>query len=140
MGKDPAEVRKEIEQTRGEMEETVDALGYKADVKGRVSGYVSEKKDAIVGGVHFFDDDPPPIVGDPGSFALVDLGSAVFNETLQVFGGRFAATAPIQFSLSPDVVSFALLSDLAATGRFGAFGEFVDPSGRNLVAARSIDE
>ena len=51
MGKDPAEIREEIEHTRVEMGETVDALGYKADVKGRVGGYVSEKKDALVGGV-----------------------------------------------------------------------------------------
>jgi ElaB/YqjD/DUF883 family membrane-anchored ribosome-binding protein len=35
MGEDPDRIRLEIEHTREEMGETVDALGYKADVKGR---------------------------------------------------------------------------------------------------------
>ena len=32
MGEDPDRIRAEIERTRAEMETTVDALGYKADV------------------------------------------------------------------------------------------------------------
>lgn len=32
MGEDPAAIRQEIEQTRERMGDTVDALGYKADV------------------------------------------------------------------------------------------------------------
>jgi Protein of unknown function (DUF3618) len=32
MGQDPDEIRQEIEQTRAEMGETVEAIGYKADV------------------------------------------------------------------------------------------------------------
>ena len=35
MGEDPDRIRAEIEQTRAEMGETVDALGYKTDVKAR---------------------------------------------------------------------------------------------------------
>ena len=35
MGEEPDRIRAEIEQTRAEMSETVDALGYKADVKSR---------------------------------------------------------------------------------------------------------
>ena len=35
MGKGPGEIREEIEQTREEMGDTVEALGYKADVKTR---------------------------------------------------------------------------------------------------------
>lgn len=50
MGKDPSDVREEIEETRARMSDTVDELGHRADVKGRVQGYVSEKKDAVVGG------------------------------------------------------------------------------------------
>ncbi len=51
MGQDPSEVRHEIEETRSRMADTVDAIGHKTDVKGRVRGYVSEKKDAVTGTV-----------------------------------------------------------------------------------------
>ena len=47
MGKDPSEIREEIEQTRGEMGETVDALGYKADVKTRAKENISGKRDRL---------------------------------------------------------------------------------------------
>lgn len=42
------EIRREIETTRGRMGDTVDALGHKADVKGRARGWVGDKKDAVV--------------------------------------------------------------------------------------------
>jgi len=35
MGEDPNAIRADIERTRAEMDETVDAIGYKADVKSR---------------------------------------------------------------------------------------------------------
>jgi hypothetical protein len=47
MGKDPDQIRQEIEDTRSQMGETVDAIGYKTDVKSRVKDSLSEKKDAI---------------------------------------------------------------------------------------------
>ena len=53
MGQDPDAIRREIEETRERMGETVEALGYKADVpsraKEKVSGTVSGVKDKIVG-------------------------------------------------------------------------------------------
>jgi len=53
MGEDPSTIRREIEQTREEMGETVDALGYKADVKSRakenVQGKVDSMKEKITG-------------------------------------------------------------------------------------------
>ena len=51
MGEDPARIRAEIEQTRAGMGETVDALGYKADVKGRAKDKVTDTKDRITGSV-----------------------------------------------------------------------------------------
>lgn len=48
MGKDPDQIRQEIAETRAEMGETVEALGYKADVKTRVKESVAEKKHAVV--------------------------------------------------------------------------------------------
>jgi gas vesicle protein len=43
MGQDPSTIRQEIEQTRGEMGDTVEALGYKADVKTRAKDAISDK-------------------------------------------------------------------------------------------------
>jgi hypothetical protein len=47
MGEDPDRIRREIEATRGEMGETVDALTYKADVKSRAKEKVVGTKDSI---------------------------------------------------------------------------------------------
>jgi ElaB/YqjD/DUF883 family membrane-anchored ribosome-binding protein len=49
MGEDPDRIREEIVQTRLEMGETVDALGYKADVKERAKDRVVGVKDRVVG-------------------------------------------------------------------------------------------
>jgi ElaB/YqjD/DUF883 family membrane-anchored ribosome-binding protein len=47
MGEDPDRIRREIEATREEMGETVDALSYKADVKSRAKENLMGKKDAL---------------------------------------------------------------------------------------------
>jgi ElaB/YqjD/DUF883 family membrane-anchored ribosome-binding protein len=47
VGKDPSEIREEIEQTRGEMGETVEALGHKADVKTRAKENIAGKRDRV---------------------------------------------------------------------------------------------
>ena len=53
MGQDPDTIRRDIEATRERMGETVDALGYKADVPSRtkeaVTGRVATVKEAITG-------------------------------------------------------------------------------------------
>jgi hypothetical protein len=53
MGQDPDLIRRDIEQTRERMGDTVDALGYKADVKSRakesVTGKVDTVKEKLVG-------------------------------------------------------------------------------------------
>jgi hypothetical protein len=49
MGQDPSEIREEIEETRLRMGDTVEAIGYKTDVKARAKDSVAEKKDAVVG-------------------------------------------------------------------------------------------
>ena len=51
MGQDPAAIRQEIEHTRGEMGETMEAIGYKSDVKSRAGDFVSEQKDKVTGKV-----------------------------------------------------------------------------------------
>jgi ElaB/YqjD/DUF883 family membrane-anchored ribosome-binding protein len=47
MGQDPDAIRQDIEQTRAEMSETVEAIGYKADVPSRAKDKVSETVDNV---------------------------------------------------------------------------------------------
>lgn len=51
MGEAPDDIREGIEETRSRMGETVEAIGYKADVKSRVKDSVAEKKSAVLGSV-----------------------------------------------------------------------------------------
>jgi hypothetical protein len=48
MGQDPDEIRREIEATRAGLGETVDAIGYKTDVRARARDKVTDTKDSIV--------------------------------------------------------------------------------------------
>ena len=43
MGQDPDTIRREIEQTRSEMGDTMDAIGYKTDVRSRARDTMQEK-------------------------------------------------------------------------------------------------
>jgi gas vesicle protein len=47
MGQDPDAIRQDIEQTRAEMSETVEAIGYKADVPSRAKEAVSDKVENV---------------------------------------------------------------------------------------------
>ena len=47
MGQDPDAIRDEIADTRERMGDTIDALGYKADVKSRAKDNVSGKVEAV---------------------------------------------------------------------------------------------
>jgi Protein of unknown function (DUF3618) len=47
MGEDPNAIRDEIADTRERMGETIDALGYKADVKSRAKDNVTDKVDTV---------------------------------------------------------------------------------------------
>ena len=49
MGEDPGRIRQEIEDTRGQMGDTVEALAHKADVPGRVKESLSDKRDRVFG-------------------------------------------------------------------------------------------
>jgi ElaB/YqjD/DUF883 family membrane-anchored ribosome-binding protein len=49
VGEEPDRIRREIEQTRAEMGETVDALSYKTDVKARAKDSIQDKKESVMG-------------------------------------------------------------------------------------------
>jgi gas vesicle protein len=51
MGQDPDAIRREIEETRERMGETVEAIGYKADVPSRTKEAVSDKVSGVTSGV-----------------------------------------------------------------------------------------
>jgi hypothetical protein len=48
MGETSDHIREDIEETRERMGDTVEAIGYKTDVKSRVKENIAEKKDAVV--------------------------------------------------------------------------------------------
>jgi phage tail protein X len=48
MGQEPSQIREEIEETRAEMGDTVDALAYKTDVKTRVKESISDKRERLI--------------------------------------------------------------------------------------------
>lgn len=47
MGKDPHQIRREIDETRDRMGDTVDALAYKADVPNRVKDNIADRVDGV---------------------------------------------------------------------------------------------
>jgi gas vesicle protein len=47
MGQDPGEIRQEIEATREQMGDTVEALSYKADVKARAKDSITDRVDSV---------------------------------------------------------------------------------------------
>lgn len=63
MGQDPSTIRKDIEETRERMGDTVDALAYKSDVKARAKDSLSDKVDSlkgtITGAAHSVSDSTP---------------------------------------------------------------------------------
>lgn len=52
MGQEPSQIRQEIEETRAEMGDTVDALAYKTDVKTRVKESFADKRERLIEQVH----------------------------------------------------------------------------------------
>jgi uncharacterized protein DUF3618 len=50
MGQDPSQIRQDIEETRGEMGDTVEALGHKTDVTGRAKEAISVRTDNVKDG------------------------------------------------------------------------------------------
>ena len=70
MGKEPAEIRAEIEQTRNEMGDTVEALGYKADVKTRAKDNIADKRDRLKERITGTAPDARPVIASPTPVTL----------------------------------------------------------------------
>jgi gas vesicle protein len=82
VGQTPDDIREEIEDTRARMGNTVEAIGYKADVKSRVKESVADKKNSIVGSISGGKD---AVVGKADS--LVSRVGGVVPDTHQIKGG-----------------------------------------------------
>ncbi|HEX8120742.1 MAG TPA: DUF3618 domain-containing protein [Solirubrobacteraceae bacterium] len=82
MGQDPDAIRREIEETRERMGETVGAIGYKADVptraKEKVSGTVQSVKESITGAAGSVNE-ATPSTGDVKQAARRGAGIAQEN-------------------------------------------------------------
>ena len=89
MGETPDDIREEIEATRERMGDTVEALGYKADVKSRVKDSVGNKKDSLVGAVSGGKD---AVVGRADS--IVSRVGGIVPEGEQVKGGYLPSSPP----------------------------------------------
>jgi len=93
MGEDPDVIRRQLERTRSQLTETIDALGYKADVparaKDRVTGTIDRAREAIggtvdqardtVGGTSQRMHDAAPAPGDVADQARRAVGVAQEN-------------------------------------------------------------
>ena len=100
MGETPEEIRHDIEQTRARMTETVEAIGYRADVKTRAKEAVVDKKDTLVekaqGAVSRVTGAMPD-VGDAAS-SVGDAASSAASARLSAFCPR---TSACQLQIGP---------------------------------------
>jgi hypothetical protein len=82
MGEDPRTIQQQVEQTRERMGDTVEALAYKADVKGRAKDSINDKVDSVksaITGVTGTVSDATPSTGDVKQGARQAAGVAREN-------------------------------------------------------------
>ena len=96
MGEDPNAIRAEIERTRDQMGDTVDALSYKADVKGRAK----EKVNRLTGRVADATPDAGEVKGQARRAASVaqenPLGLAIGSIAVGFLAGMLVPTHRIE--------------------------------------------
>ena len=106
MGKEPEDIRNEIEETRARMGDTVEALGYKTDVKSRTKDSISSAKESVVGRVAGVKDS---IMGTASSTRDSVSGSMPSMDTESIKGkARKGASVAQQNPLGLAVGSMAL--------------------------------
>jgi ElaB/YqjD/DUF883 family membrane-anchored ribosome-binding protein len=90
MGQDTGHIREEIEQTRSEMGDTVEALAHKADVKSRVKESIGDKRDRLrdqMTGTGSRINEATPDTGDVKEGAKQAVGVAQENPIGLAIGG-----------------------------------------------------
>jgi ElaB/YqjD/DUF883 family membrane-anchored ribosome-binding protein len=96
MGEDPDAIREDIERTRAEMGDTVDALGYKADVKSRAKERVTQTKDRITGRVSDATPDGQQVKRAAGVVQENPLGLAVGAIAAGFLAGLLVPTSRVE--------------------------------------------
>jgi aryl-alcohol dehydrogenase-like predicted oxidoreductase len=106
VGKEPEDIRNEIEETRARMGDTVEALGYKTDVKSRTKDSISSAKENVVDRVTGVRDS---IVGTAGS-ARESVSSSTPDAQQLKQGARKAASVaqrnPVGLALGSVALGF----------------------------------
>lgn len=106
MGQEPDEIREQIEETRARMGETVEAIGYKADVKSRAKESIVNTKDRVVGRVAGAKDS---IVGSAASAKESVAGAAPDSQQVRQQAERAVSVAqenPIGLAIGAAAVGF----------------------------------
>jgi Protein of unknown function (DUF3618) len=129
MGQEPSEIRQQIAQTREEMGDTIDALGYKADVparaKDKVTGTVDRARESVAGTM---DSLKGAVTGSAGSLkeAAPDRGDVTYNAHRAV---SVAQSNPIGLAVGSVAAGFLagmlLPSTRAEDERMGAIADDV---------------
>jgi ElaB/YqjD/DUF883 family membrane-anchored ribosome-binding protein len=96
MGEDPDTIREEIVRTRAEMGETVDAIGYKADVKSRAKDRISETKDRLTGKVSDVTPDGQQVKRAAGVAQENPLGLAIGGVAVGFLAGMLVPSSRIE--------------------------------------------
>jgi uncharacterized protein DUF3618 len=106
VGKEPEDIRNEIEETRARMGDTVEALGYKTDVKSRTKDSISSAKESVVDKVTGVRDS---IVGSAGGARESFSRSTPDTQSLKQGARRAASVAqrnPLGLALGSVALGF----------------------------------
>src|SRR3954471_5832876 len=96
MGQEPEAIRAGIEQTRLDMGETVDAIGYKADVKSRAKDRIGETKDRLTGKVSDVTPDGRQVKRAAGVAQENPLGVAIGGIAVGFLAGMLAPSSRVE--------------------------------------------
>src|SRR3954452_6822455 len=96
MGQEPEAIRADIERTRAEMGDTVEAIGYKADVKSRTKDKISETKDRLTGKVSDVAPDGQQVKRAAGVAQENPLGLAIGGVAVGFIAGLLVPTSRVE--------------------------------------------
>ena len=96
MGEDPNLIRADIERNRAEMGDTVEAIGYKADVKSRAKDRISDTKDRLTGKVSDVTPDGQQVERAAGVAQENPLGLAIGGIAVGFLAGMLAPSSRVE--------------------------------------------
>jgi gas vesicle protein len=96
MGEDPNAIRADIERTRADMGDTVEAIGYKADVKSRAKDRITDTKDRLTGKVSDVTPDGQQVKRAAGVAQENPLGLAIGGIAVGFLAGMLAPSSRVE--------------------------------------------